>query len=62
MKFIDIRNCYKVYKNGVTALADVSLSIKKGEFVFIIGSTASGKSTLIKMLYREERTSYGRRN
>lgn len=59
MKFIEVKNCSKVYKNGVTALANVNLSIKKGEFVFIIGPTASGKSTLIKMLYREERPSSG---
>ena len=59
MKFIEIKNCSKVYKNGVTALAHVNLSIKKGEFVFIIGPTASGKSTLIKMLYREERPTEG---
>lgn len=59
MKFIEIKNCSKVYKNGVTALANVNVSIKKGEFVFIIGPTASGKSTLIKMLYREERPTEG---
>ena len=35
MKFIDIKNCYKVYKNGVTAIADLTLQIDKGEFVFI---------------------------
>ncbi|MBQ3020978.1 MAG: ATP-binding cassette domain-containing protein [Bacilli bacterium] len=59
MEFIEIKNCYKVYKNGVTALADGNLSIEKGEFVFIIGPTASGKSTLLKMLYREEKPNKG---
>ena len=59
MEFIELQNVYKVYKNGVTALADVSLSIKKGEFVFLIGHTASGKSTLAKLLYREEKPSKG---
>lgn len=59
MEFISINNCYKVYKNGVTALADVSLKIEAGEFVFIIGHTASGKSTLLKMLYREEKPNKG---
>lgn len=59
MRFIDIKNCYKIYKNGVTALADLSLKIDKGEFVFIIGSTGSGKSTLIKLLYREEKPTKG---
>ena len=59
MKFIDIKNCYKVYKNGVTALADGNLSISKGEFVFFIGPTASGKSSLLKLLYREEKPNKG---
>jgi cell division transport system ATP-binding protein len=59
MKFIEIKNCSKIYKNGVTAIADLDLEIAKGEFVFIIGQTASGKSTLIKMLYREEKPTSG---
>ena len=59
MKFIELKNVSKVYKNGVTALADVSVSIEKGEFVFVIGLTASGKSTFIKTLYREEKPTKG---
>jgi len=59
MEFISIKNCYKVYKNGVTALADANLSIEPGEFVFLIGHTASGKSTLLKLLYREEKPNKG---
>ena len=62
MKLISIENCYKIYKNGVTAIADLSLEIDKGEFVFIIGSTGCGKSTLIKMLYREEKPTKGNIN
>ena len=59
MKLINIRNCSKIYKNGVTGLANLDLEIDKGEFVFIIGQTASGKSTLIKLLYREEKPTKG---
>jgi cell division transport system ATP-binding protein len=59
MKFIDIKNCYKVYKNGVTAIANLTLSIDKGEFVFITGESGCGKSTLVKMLYREEKPTKG---
>ncbi len=59
MKFIRIKNCYKVYKNGVAAVADLTLDIDKGEFVFVIGASGSGKSTLIKMLYREEKPTKG---
>lgn len=60
MSFIELDRVTKVYKNGVTALADVSLKIEKGEFVFVIGLTASGKSTLVKMLYREEKPTKGK--
>ena len=49
----------KTYKTGVTAIQDLSLSIEKGEFVFVIGSTGCGKSTLIKMIYREEKPTSG---
>ena len=59
MKFISVKNCYKVYKNGVTAIADLSVEIAKGEFVFVIGASGSGKSTFIKMLYREEKPTKG---
>ncbi len=59
MDLINMRRVHKTYKNGVTAIYDLDLAIKKGEFVFIIGSTGCGKSTLIKMLYREERPTSG---
>lgn len=59
MDLIEVKNCYKTYTNGVTAVADLHLQIQKGEFVFIIGASGSGKSTLIKMLYREEKPTKG---
>lgn len=59
MDLIRIRNVKKVYKTGVTAIHDLSLNVEKGEFVFIIGSTGCGKSTLIKMIYREEKPTSG---
>ena len=59
MEFIEIKDCYKIYKNGVTALVDGNLTIEKGEFVFFIGPTASGKSSLLKLLYREEKPNKG---
>ena len=59
MELIRIQNVKKEYKTGVTAIYDLNLSINKGEFVFVIGSTGCGKSTLIKMLYREEKPTSG---
>lgn len=59
MKFISLKNVYKTYQNGLTALADINLDISKGEFVFIIGPTGCGKSTLMKLLYREEKPTKG---
>ena len=59
MDLIKLINVRKTYKTGVTAIQDLNLSIEKGQFVFIIGSTGCGKSTLIKMLYREERPTSG---
>lgn len=59
MKFIELKNVTKVYNTGITALADLSVTINKGEFVFVIGQTACGKSTLIKTLYREEKPTSG---
>ena len=59
MDLIRMKNVKKKYKNGVTAIYDLDLRIKKGEFAFVIGSTGCGKSTLIKMLYREEKPTSG---
>ncbi len=50
----------KTYPKGMTALDRVSLRIEPGEFVFIVGRTGTGKSTLLKMIYREELPTAGR--
>ena len=51
---VHLQNVYKTYKNGVNALNDVTIDIKDGEFVYVIGETGSGKSTFIKVLDGEE--------
>ena len=60
MDIIRMSHVKKTYKTGVTAIYDLNLNIEKGDFVFIIGSTGCGKSTLIKMLYREEKPTSGK--
>ena len=57
---IRLENVSKSYTNGVHALRDINLTIEDGEFVYIIGPTGSGKSTLIKLLDGEEIPDQGR--
>jgi cell division transport system ATP-binding protein len=56
---IYLDNVSKSYSAGAPALDRVSLSIRPGEFVFIVGDSGSGKSTLIKLLLRELTASSG---
>lgn len=57
IKFIDVT---KKYDNGVEALSNVSLTIDKGEFVFLIGPSGAGKSTILKLILKEEEPTEGR--
>jgi len=50
----------KVYEPNVTALSGVSFTIEKGEFVFVVGASGSGKSTVIRLLLKEIEPTQGR--
>lgn len=49
----------KIYENGSSALNNINIDIEKGEFVFLVGSSGAGKSTFIKMIFREVLPSKG---
>lgn len=56
---IELRNVKKHYPNGTIALDGVDLKVEDGEFVFIVGRSGAGKTTMMKLLLREEVASSG---
>jgi cell division transport system ATP-binding protein len=56
---ISLRGVTLTYPNGVRALDDVDLEVAKGSFVFLVGHSGTGKSSLLKLLYREMRPTAG---
>jgi cell division transport system ATP-binding protein len=57
---IEFQNVSKQYPGDITALSDVSLTVAKGELLFLAGPSGAGKSTLLKMIAAIERPSQGR--
>jgi cell division transport system ATP-binding protein len=57
---VEFEHVSMVYPEGTEALEDVTVAIDEGEFVFIVGPTGEGKSTLIKLIYRELLPTMGR--
>ena len=56
---IELINVTKEYDNGTLALDGVNLKIENGEFVFLVGSSGAGKTTITKLLMREENVTSG---
>lgn len=50
---IEFRDVSVTYSNGTLALSKINCTINKGEFVFLVGPTGHGKSTLLKLIHRE---------
>ncbi len=51
---IKFNRVYKIFGSDIKALEDINFSVEKGEFVFLTGPSGAGKTTVLKLLYREE--------
>jgi len=56
---ISLRGVTLVYPNGVRALDHIDLEIEKGSFVFLVGHSGTGKSSVLRLLYREVKPTAG---
>jgi len=56
---IEAYHLSKVYSRGVYALRDLTLTIEKGDFLFLTGASGAGKSTLLRLLLRAETPTEG---
>ncbi len=59
INMIEFRNVTKTYDNSTLALDNLNIKIEKSEFIFIVGSSGSGKSTFLKLMTKEEEPTSG---
>ena len=57
---IELRDVSLYYQNDIEGLVDVNFKIQKGEFVFLVGGSGHGKSTVLKLIYRDEKATSGK--
>jgi cell division transport system ATP-binding protein len=57
---IEFKNLTKIYEPNIVVLDNINLEIKKGEFVSLVGLSGAGKSTMMKMLTKEEKPTKGK--
>ena len=56
---LEIKNLSKIYEDGTVVLDNVSFKLRQGEFTFLVGESGAGKSTIVRILIREEEPSGG---